>query len=297
MDSFKRIHSLTHCHLYIHHGVVQPSTDHSDQLMTGVNNFSPWPLVVMLVPLLCAAFHLCCIVGCQGQALEATTSRNQSGSDEVLERERVEGLLRAATQLDGIVDLFCCRVCALWIVSGAASILLVEDGFVLFEALRLGVVNVLGEGDESRRRRNIGGRHFVWRMGRWCKGQWLTLLLSAHDRHALIWSSLPLSWNSSVCRLDKPWIFFTHSVLMSFGVWTIFIFHLTHLCSIFVTLCHPTHPYLLLPHLIFHDSESALFILFLSPPMSIIGYGLCTRPALNMYLYVGLVSAIGIPQT
>ena len=70
---------------------------------------------------------------------------------------------------------------------GAVGVLLVEDGLVLFEALRLGVVNVLGEGHESRgRRRNVGGRHFMWRMGQWFKGQWLMLLLSAHDRHALL---------------------------------------------------------------------------------------------------------------
>ena len=137
----------------------------------------------------------------------------------------------------------------------------------------------------------------MWRTGRWFKGQQLTLLLSAHDRHALLWSSLPLPQSSSVYQLDKPQIFSIHSILMSFGVWTIFIFHLTHPCSIFVTLCHPTHSYLLSPHLIFHNSESVLFILYLSPPMSIIGYGLCAGPALNMYVYKHLVSAVGIPQT
>ena len=76
---------------------------------------------------------------------------------------------------------------------GSPGVLLVEDGLVLFEALYLGIVNVLGEGNESRRRqRSVGSRHFVWRTGQWCKRQRLTLLLSAHDRHALIWSSFPL---------------------------------------------------------------------------------------------------------
>ena len=61
------------------------------------------------------------------------------------------------------------------------------------------------------------------------------LLLAAHARHGLLWSSLPLPWDSSVHQLDKPWIFFIHSVLTSFGLWCYFYLHLTHPCSIFVT--------------------------------------------------------------
>ena len=153
---------------------------------------------------------------------------------------------------------------------GSMGILLVEDGLVLFEALCLGVVNILGKGDKSGRR-SIGVRHFMWRMGWWCRRQQLTLLLVAHARHALIWSFFPLPQDSSDYQLDLPWIIFIHSSPMSFGVWTIFIFHLTHPYSIFVTLYHPTHPYLLSPHLIFCNSEPALFILYLSPSMSIVG--------------------------
>ena len=74
------------------------------------------------------------------------------------------------------------------------------------------------------------------------------LLLSAHDRHALLWSSLPLPWDSSAHRPDKPRIFFSHSDPKPFGVWCYFYLHLTHLCSILSLLCHPTHPYLLSPH-------------------------------------------------
>ena len=111
------------------------------------------------------------------------------------------------------------------------------------------------------------------------------LLSSAHDRHALLWSSLPLPQSSSVYQLDKPRIFSIHSIPTSFGVWTIFIFHLTHPCSIFVTLCHPTHSYLLSPHLIFHNSESAYSFHFYLPLHLLLGYGLCARPALNMYVY------------
>ena len=116
------------------------------------------------------------------------------------------------------------------------GVLLVVNGLVLFEAFGLGVINVLSKGHKSRgRSRSVGSRHFVWRMGQWFKGQRLMLLLSAHDRHALLWSSLPLPRDSSVCQPDKPQIFFIHSVPMFIGVWTIFIFHLTHPCSIFVT--------------------------------------------------------------
>ena len=74
----------------------------------------------------------------------------------------------------------------------------------------------------------------MWRTGGWCKTQWLTLLLAAHVRHGLIWSSLPLPRDSSVRQPDKPRIFFTHSDPKLFGVWCYFYLHLTHLCSIFV---------------------------------------------------------------
>ena len=67
------------------------------------------------------------------------------------------------------------------------------------------------------------------------KTQRLTLLLAAHVRHGLLWSSLPLPWDPSVCRPDKPQIFFSHSDPNPFGVWCYFYLHLTHLCSIFVT--------------------------------------------------------------
>ena len=59
----------------------------------GVNNFQTGPLVVAPIPLLCAAFHLCSIVGHQGQALGMMASHNGSRSDETLEGESVEGPL------------------------------------------------------------------------------------------------------------------------------------------------------------------------------------------------------------
>ena len=67
------------------------------------------------------------------------------------------------------------------------------------------------------------------------KTQRLTLLLTAHVRHGLLWSSLPLPQDSSVHRSDKPQIFFSHSDPKPFGVCGYFYLHLTHPCSIFVT--------------------------------------------------------------
>ena len=174
----------------------------------------------------------------------------------------------------------------------------------LLKALSASIVDVLGIGDKLRRRRSIGSRHFVWRIGWWFETQWLTLLLAAHVRHGLLWSSLPLPRSPSVHQSDKPRIFFTHSDPKPFGVWCYFYLHLTHLCSIFVTpsssnpLLSPIAP-LWFPgtHLILRDSESSYSFYFYLSPMFIIGYGPCARPALIMYVYKCLVSAVGIPQT
>ena len=96
--------------------------------------------------------------------LGVTTSSDESQSDEVLEQESIKGPLQATTTLDSVVDIFGCQVGPPRIVAGGTGVLLVEDGLVLLKALHLGVVNILGKGNESRRR-SIGGRHFVWRMG------------------------------------------------------------------------------------------------------------------------------------
>ena len=130
------------------------------------------------------------------------------------------------------------------------------------------------------------------------------LLLAAHVRHGPIWSSLPLPRSSSVHRPDKPWIFSPHSDPKLFGVCGYFYLHLTHLCSIFVTplssnpLLSPITP-LQFPgtHPILHDSESSYSFYSYLPLCLLLGYVLCARPALNMYVYKYLVSAVGIPQT
>ena len=130
------------------------------------------------------------------------------------------------------------------------------------------------------------------------------LLLAAHVRHGLIWSSLPLPQDPSVHWPDKPWIFFSHSDPKPFGVWCYFYLHLTHLCSIFVTPLSSNPPLspitpLWFPrtHLILHNNESSYSFYFYLPLCLLLGYGLCTGPALNMYVYKRLVSAVGIPQT
>ena len=68
-------------------------------------------------------------------------------------------------------------------------------------------------------------------------------------------------------------------------MWTIFISYLCHPIIFLVLLCHPTHPYVLSPHLIFHDSESSYSFYSYLPLCLLLGYGLCAGPALNMYVY------------
>ena len=94
-----------------------------------------------------------------------TMSDNQSQSDEVLKGQGFKGPLQTTRTLDGVVDVFSCWVGPSWIVVSSTGILLVEDDPVLFKALCLGVIDILGVGDESRRRRSIGIRNIEWRMG------------------------------------------------------------------------------------------------------------------------------------
>ena len=50
---------------------------------------------------------------------------------------------------------------------GGPSIFDVVVSFETFKALHLGIVDVLGIGNElRRRRRSVGSRHFKWRTGR-----------------------------------------------------------------------------------------------------------------------------------
>ena len=96
-----------------------------------------------------------------------------------------------APSVDSLVNGFCRRIDAVGIVSCRAGILDVVLCLELLETLSAGIINILGVGNElGRRGRSVGSRHFEWRMGWWFKGQRLTLLLSAHDRHALCYGLL-----------------------------------------------------------------------------------------------------------
>ena len=226
----------SHRRLDIRHRMVQPSTNDPDQLTTRIDHLRIWPLVITPVPLLCTTLHLCRIVGSQGQTLETTTSSHWPGSDEVVQRQTIEGTERTPRTLDSLVDRLSRQISPTRIVAGTSSVLDVVAALEPLEALSASIVDVLGIGDElRRRRRSVGSRHFEWRTGLQFKGQRLTLLLSAYDRHALLWFLLPLPRDPSVRRPDKPRIFFIHSNPKLFGVWCYFYLHLTHLCSIFVT--------------------------------------------------------------
>ena len=261
--------------------------------MTRINCPGVWPLVVTPVPLLCASLHLSHVVGSQRQTLEMTTSGHGPRGDEVVQWQTIKGTESTPWTLDSLVYHLGQQIGPIRIVTGGLSILDIVATLESLEALCLSIVNILGIGDElRRRRRSVGGRHFVWRTGWWCKMQWLTLLLAAHVRHGFIWSSLPLPQDSSVHQPDKPWIFFTHSDPTSFGVWCYFYLHLTHPCSIFVTplssdpLLSPIAP-LWFPrtHSILRDSELSYSFYFYLPLCLLLGYGLCAGPALNMYVY------------
>ena len=215
----------------------------------------------------------------QGQTLKTTMSSHWARRDKVVQRKRVKGTERTPWTLHSLVNHFSQWVDCIRIVTSATGVLDIELHLELLEALGASVVDILGIGDElRRRRRSIGSRHFEWRTGWWFKGQWLMLLLSAHDRYSLLWSPLPLPQDSSVHWLDRPQIFFSHSDLKPFGVWCYFYLHLTHPCSIFVTPLSSNPPlspitplWFLGTHLILHDSESAYSFYFYLPLCLLLG--------------------------
>ena len=141
--------------------MVDPRPDDTDQLPTYVDRLQTQPLIITAIPLLRAAFHLCCIVGHQGKTLEATTSSDRPRGDKVVEGKRVEGPESASQTLHGLIDGFGGGVNAVGIVASSSRILDVVLCLELLEALRASIVNVLSVGNELRRgRRSVGGRHF-----------------------------------------------------------------------------------------------------------------------------------------
>ena len=84
--------------------------------------------------------------------------------DEVVQRQRIEGAESATGTLGSLVDCFSRRISGVRIITGGLSLLDVELRLKLLEPFSAGVVDVLSVGDE-RRRRSVGGRHFLWRTG------------------------------------------------------------------------------------------------------------------------------------
>ena len=120
--------------------------------------------------------------------------------DEVVQQQRVEGPGSTPRTLHSLIDGFGRGIDPVGIVASDTGILDIVPRLELLEPFGASIVHILGVGNElGRRGRSVGGRHFKWRMGRWFKRQQLMLLLSAHDRHALLWSSLLLPQDSSVC--------------------------------------------------------------------------------------------------
>ena len=71
-----------------------------------------------------------------------------------------------------------------------------------------------------------------------------------------------------------------------------------NICLLFYYLNTPIAPLWFLDNPpILHDSESSYSFYLYLPLCLLLGYGLWARPALNMYVYKRLVSAVGIPQT
>ena len=129
--------------------------------------------------------HLGGIVKSKRKLLKMMTSGNSPCLDEVLKGKTIKGPSRTSRTFCSLVYVFSPRIGPPRIVMSGMGVLVVIQHLELLKPLCLGVVNVLGEGDEWRSRRgSVGSRNFEWRTGRWFKRQQLTLLLAAHARHA-----------------------------------------------------------------------------------------------------------------
>ena len=107
------------------------------------------------------------------------------------------------------------------------------------------------------------------------------LLLGAYPRYALLWSSLPLCSELLCPNWTYPRSSSPTSLQHSLCVFYFCLYPLSSILSL-TFLTHPTHSYLLLPHLIFCNSESAYSFYIYLPYMIIIRVCLCVGPALNI---------------
>ena len=97
--------------------------------------------------------------------LEATASSDSPRGNEVVQRQGVERMERTPWTLHSLVHGLSRRIDRVGIVTGGSSILDVELRFELLEAFGASIVDILSVGDERRRRRSTGSRHFEWRTG------------------------------------------------------------------------------------------------------------------------------------
>ena len=73
----------------------------------------------------------------------------------------VEGTECTPRTLDSLIDRLGQQIGPVWIVTGGPSVLDVVATLESLEALHPSIVNILGIGDElRRRRRSVGSRHF-----------------------------------------------------------------------------------------------------------------------------------------
>ena len=145
--------------------MVQTGTGDPHQLMTRINGRRIGPLVVAPIPLLRTLLHLSCIVGSQGEVLQTMTSGHGTGRNEVVQRQTIKGTKCTPQTLNSLVYRLSRRISPVQIISSSPSVLDVEATLELLKAFRLSVVDILGVGNELRRRRSVGSRHFVWRTG------------------------------------------------------------------------------------------------------------------------------------
>ena len=157
---------MTDHYLNIHHQMIETSSNNIDQLVTRINHPRVRPLVVTPVPLLCALLHLSCIVGSQRQVLQVTTSSHGTRRDKVVQGEHIKGAQSASWTLNGLVDRLGRRISHVGIIASGMGVLDVVPPLEDLETLGAGVVDILGIGNELRRRRgSVGSRHFEWRTG------------------------------------------------------------------------------------------------------------------------------------
>ena len=146
--------------------MIDPRPDDTDQLLTHIDHLQVRPLVITPVPLLHTAFHLCRIIGRQGQVLQMTVSSHGASRNEVVQGKRVEGPESTPQTLHRLIDGFGQQIDPIGIISSSPRVLDVVPHLELLEPLSAGIVNVLSIGDElRRRRRRVGSRHFERRTG------------------------------------------------------------------------------------------------------------------------------------